>query len=110
MKEALVAMGIPEGKIYLDYAGFRTLDSVIRAKEIFGLTALTVVSQAFHDERAIYLAEKCGIKAIGFCARDVDKYSGMKTRLREYFARAKVFWDLSLGVQPKFLGEKIDIH
>lgn len=110
MKEALVAMGIPEGKIYLDYAGFRTLDSVIRAKEIFGLTALTVVSQAFHDERAIYLAEKYGIKAIGFCARDVDKYSGMKTRLREYFARAKVFWDLSLGVQPKFLGEKIDIH
>ena len=107
---ALVAMGVPEGKIYLDYAGFRTLDSVIRAKEIFGLTALTVVSQAFHDERAIYLAEKYGIKAIGFCARDVDKYSGMKTRLREYFARAKVFWDLSLGVQPKFLGEKIDIH
>ena len=64
MKEALVAQGIPSDKIYLDYAGFRTLDSVIRAKEIFSLTELTVVSQAFHNQRAIYLAQKYGINAI----------------------------------------------
>ena len=108
MKEALVAQGIPSDKIYLDYAGFRTLDSVIRAKEIFSLTELTVVSQAFHNQRAIYLAQKYGINAIGFCARDVDKYSGFKTRVREYFARVKVFWDLTFGVKPKFLSRKIE--
>ena len=110
MKEALVAQGVPSQKIYLDYAGFRTLDSVVRAKEIFSLTQLTVVSQAFHDQRAIYLAQKYGIDAIGFCAKDVDKYTGFKTRVREYFARVKVFWDLTFGVQPKFLGEKIEIR
>ena len=110
MKEALVYMGVPSDKIYLDYAGFRTLDSIIRAKEIFSLTELTIISQAFHNERAIYLAQKYGIKAIGFNAKDVDKYSGFKTQVREYFARVKVFWDLTFGVQPKFLGEKIEIH
>nr|WP_311455748.1 ElyC/SanA/YdcF family protein [uncultured Capnocytophaga sp.] len=110
MKEALVDMGVPSDKIYLDYAGFRTLDSIIRAKEIFSLTELTIISQAFHNERAIYLAQKYGIKAIGFNAKDVDKYSGFKTQVREYFARVKVFWDLTFGVQPKFLGEKIEIH
>ena len=110
MKEALVAQGVPSQKIYLDYAGFRTLDSVVRAKEIFSLTQLTVVSQAFHDQRAIYLAQKYGIDAIGFCAKDVDKYTGFKTSVREYFARVKVFWDLTFGVKPKFLGEKIEIH
>lgn len=110
MKEALVDMGVPSDKIYLDYAGFRTLDSIIRAKEIFSLTELTIISQAFHNQRAIYLAQKYGIKAIGFNAKDVDKYSGFKTQVREYFARVKVFWDLTFGVQPKFLGEKIEIH
>ena len=109
MKEALVDMGVPSDKIYLDYAGFRTLDSIIRAKEIFSLTELTIISQAFHNQRAIYLAQKYGIKAIGFNAKDVDKYSGFKTQVREYFARVKVFWDLTFGVQPKFLGEIIEI-
>ena len=48
--------GVPEKSIYLDYAGFRTLDSVVRAKEVFGQTRLTIISQRFHNERAIYLA------------------------------------------------------
>lgn len=110
MREALIALGVPQERIYLDYAGFRTLDSVVRAKEIFGLTELTLISQEFHNQRALYLAQKYGIKAIGFCARDVDKYFGLKTRVREYFARVKVFWDLTFGVQPKYLGEKIEIQ
>lgn len=110
MREALIALGVPQERIYLDYAGFRTLDSVVRAKEIFGLTELTLISQEFHNQRALYLAQKHGIKAVGFCARDVDKYFGLKTRVREYFARVKVFWDLTFGVQPKYLGEKIEIQ
>ena len=91
---------------YLDYAGFRTLDSVVRAKEVFGQTRLTIISQRFHNERAIYLAEKNGITAIGFNARDVDVYAGLRTNIRELFARVKMFIDLAIDKQPHFLGEK----
>lgn len=109
MKKALMAQGIPSNAIYMDYAGFRTLDSVIRAKEIFGQNKLTIISQPFHNERAIYLAEKNGMDAIGFNAKDVAIYAGMKTQVRELFARVKVFIDLCLGKQPHFLGDKIKI-
>lgn len=109
MKKALLVQGVPEKSIYMDYAGFRTLDSVIRAKEIFGQDKLTVISQPFHNERAIYLASKNGINAIGFNARDVETYAGLKTQIRELFARVKVFIDLATGKQPHFLGEQINI-
>ncbi|WP_299674173.1 ElyC/SanA/YdcF family protein [uncultured Dokdonia sp.] len=108
-KEELIKRGIPEHKIFLDYAGFRTLDSVIRAKEIFGQEEITIISQEFHNERAIYLAGKNDIKAVGFNARDVSRRYGLKVQLREYLARTKVFFDILFGVKPKFLGEKIEI-
>jgi len=108
-KNDLIANGIPAEKIFLDYAGFRTLDSVVRAKEIFGLTEVTFISQKFHNERAIYLSEKNGISAIGYNAKDVGGRSGTKVILREYLARVKVFVDLLFGVEPHFLGEKIEI-
>lgn len=108
-KKKLIEGGIPENKIYLDYAGFRTLDSVVRAKEIFGQESFTLISQAFHNERAVYLAEKHNIDAIGFNAKDVMIKKGFKTQLREYFARTKAVIDINLGIQPKFLGEKIKI-
>ncbi len=108
-KSDLIAKGIPEEKIYLDYAGFRTLDSVIRAKEIFSQDSITVISQKFHNERAIYLAKKHDIQAIGFNAKDVSRRSGFKTNLREYFARTKAVLDIVTGKNPKFLGEKIEI-
>lgn len=109
MKKTLMQKGIPEKSIYLDYAGFRTLDSVIRAKEVFGQNRLTIISQRFHNERAIYLAEKNGINAIGYNAKDVNAYSGLKTNIRELFARVKMFIDLATDKQPHFLGEKIII-
>ena len=105
----LIAGGIPVEKIFLDYAGFRTLDSMVRAKEVFGLERVTVISQKFHNERAIYLAEKKGLTAIGFNAKDVSGNSGLKVRLREYLARVKVFIDLIFNTQPKFYGERIEI-
>ena len=108
-KNELIKNGIPEDKIFLDYAGFRTLDSVVRAQKIFGQNSLTIISQKFHNERAIYLAEKNGIKAVGFNATDVSVRYGLKVRLREYLARTKVFVDILLGVKPKFLGEPIEI-
>lgn len=108
-KNELIKNGIPENRIFLDYAGFRTLDSVVRAKEIFGQISITVISQKFHNERAIYLAEKNGISAVGFNARDLSGKYGLKTRIREYFARTKAYLDIIFRIEPKFLGKKIEI-
>jgi SanA protein len=109
IKKDLVKGGIPDEKIFLDYAGFRTLDSMVRAKYIFGLDSVTVISQKFHNERAIYLAEKKGLKAVGFNAEGISGKQGVKVQFREYFARVKVFIDLLLNTQPRFYGEKIEI-
>lgn len=109
IKKDLVKKGIPAEKIVLDYAGFRTLDSMVRAKYIFGLDEVTVISQKFHNERALYLAQKKGLNAIGFNAKDISGTSGLKVKFREYFARVKVFLDLITNKQPKFFGEKIEI-
>jgi len=109
-KKDLVKGGIPTEKIFLDYAGFRTLDSMFRAKAIFGLDNVTIISQKFHNERAIYLAREKGLDAIGFNAKDIPLKNGLKVRIREYFARVKVFIDLTFNVQPKFYGEKIEIN
>ncbi|SHI49684.1 SanA protein [Mesonia phycicola] len=108
-KEELIKFGIPEDKIFLDYAGFRTLDSVIRAKEIFGQNNITIISQQFHNERAIYIAEHNGINAVGFNAKNVSYAYGIRVQLREYLARSKVFLDILFHVKPKFLGDKVKI-
>ncbi|MBC6997107.1 ElyC/SanA/YdcF family protein [Cytophaga sp. FL35] len=109
IKKDLVDAGIPEEKIYLDFAGFRTLDSMVRAKEVFGLDSVTVISQEFHNQRAIYLAEKKGLNAIGFNAKTVMGNQGLKVQLREYLARVKVFVDLIFNTQPKFYGDYVEI-
>jgi len=110
MKNALIRAGVPADRIYEDFAGFRTLDSVVRAKEIFGQASYIIISQQFHNERAAFLAQQNGIEAYGYNAKDVNKYAGFKTNLREKVARAKVFWDFLFGVEPKFGGEKIEIQ
>ena len=110
MKEELVKRGIPEENIYLDYAGFRTYDSMYRMKEIFGQDSFTVISQKFHNQRAIYAANSLGMHAVGYNAKDVDAYYGFKTKLREVFARAKTFIDLATNKKPKFLGKLITIN
>ncbi|MCJ7933688.1 MAG: YdcF family protein [Chryseobacterium sp.] len=109
MQLALLQAGVPQDSIIMDHAGFRTLDSVVRAKDIFGQTKLVIISQKFHNERAVFLAKKNGIEAFGYNAADVNKYAGLKTNMREYLAKAKVYWDLLFGVEPKFGGEKIII-
>jgi SanA protein len=109
MKDDLIKLGVDSTALYLDFAGFRTYDSIIRLKEIFGQDDVTIISQQFHNERAIYLAEKEGISAIGFNARDVSKYNGFLTQVREKLARVKVFIDLQFHPKPKFLGERINL-
>jgi len=106
----LVAAGIPAKDIVLDYAGFRTLDSVVRAKKIFNQERLIIISQQFHNERALFLARKNGINAIAYNAKSVNFSFSPKTFLREKLARVKAVLDYYvLNTQPKFLGEKIII-
>lgn len=110
MRNELIKQGVPDSVIYSDYAGFRTFDSVIRAEKIFGQGSILIISQEFHNQRAIYIARKNNIKAWGFNATDVTAYSGLKTKLREYFACDKVFIDSWFNVKPKFLGDKIELR
>ena len=110
MKQDLVENNIPEANIFLDYAGFRTLDSVLRAQKIFGQNTFTVISQEFHNERALYLAHHFNIKAIAFNAKDVKLNYGFKTQLREKLARCKMMLDLLFKVEPKYLGDSIKIE
>jgi SanA protein len=110
MKRVLVQMGVPEAKIVCDYAGFRTLDSVVRAKEVFGQQRIVFVSQRFHNARAIYLARAFGIEAWGLNAADVPVKLSVKTFLREKLACVKAVLDVKvLGTRPKFLGEKVSV-
>ena len=110
MKAALLQKGVPESAITVDCAGFRTLDSVVRARDVFCLTQCTVISQRFHDQRALLIARHEGIDAIGFCAADVGFGRGLKTQIRETFARVKAVLDLYvLRTQPKFRGPKIPL-
>lgn len=103
MRRALIKAGIPASAIYMDFAGFRTLDSVVRAKEVFGQERFTVVSQGFHNERAIFIARHFGIDAVGFNAEDPSAYQGIRTRVREVFARLMGLLDLYvLDKGPKF--------
>lgn len=109
MQKALLDKGIPEDRIVLDYAGFRTLDSIIRCRDVFGQNNFIIITQKFHNERAVFLAHANGIQAYGYNAQDVSRQATLKTRVREIFARSKVFIDIITEKQPKFLGEKIYI-
>ena len=107
MLKALIKEGIPENAITLDYAGFRTLDSVIRCKKVFGQNKFIIISQRFHLERALFIAKKYDIDAIGFSAQYPPGNYSTKTRIREYFAKTLAVIDLYIIYKkPKFLGKK----
>ena len=110
MRDSLMAHGVPESRIILDFAGFRTLDSVVRAKEVFGCDSLTIISQEGHNARALYLAEANGIKAITITAPlRAGRWVRTRLALREWLACDKMMLDIWFGKQPHFLGEKIEI-
>lgn len=111
MRDSLVACGVPDERIISDYVGFRTLDLEVRCKAIFGQDSVTVISQSFHNERAIYLAGHNQIDAIAFNAQDVTSVwtTWLRGHSRELLARVKIFIDLIIGKQPRFWGEKVKI-
>lgn len=107
MRKALEKAGVPSDKIVCDYAGLRTLDSVVRAKKIFGLTEVTFVSQKFQNERAAYIAKANDMTVYGYNARDVEGYAARKTEDREVLARVKMWLDVNItNKQPKHLGDR----
>ena len=112
MRDDLVKAGVPSKYIQLDYAGFRTLDSIVRAKAIFDLEDYIIVSQKFHLERAIYIAHAKEQKVLGFVAKDFSNTIWAKRmRRRELLARIKAVLDVDiLGVEPKFYGKKVLVN
>ncbi len=110
MKASLVAAGVPEQHIYCDFAGFRTFDSVVRAQAIFDQKKFIVVSQRFHNERAVFLAGQLELEAVGYNAKDVVHGAALATHLREYLARVNAVLDVTLlQTKPKFYGPKVVI-
>ncbi len=107
MREALIRRGIPAEAITCDYAGFRTLDSIVRAKKIFGQKKFTVISQKYHNHRAIFIARFYEADVVGFCARPGTTGSQLRNDIREVLARVKAVIDLYiLNRQPRFLGKQ----
>ena len=104
MKRALTSLGVPSSRLVLDYAGFRTLDSVVRAKEVFGVARLIVVSQHFHNVRAVYLARSHGVEAYGFDAAEVRGVGPSWPKVREVASRVFAVVDVVLHTEPRYLG------
>jgi len=105
MKKALVKVGVPDSVITLDYAGLRTLDSIVRCKEVFGQSTITIVTQPFHCYRAIFISEYYDMNAVAVMAQEPILESNVY--FREYFARAKAVLDLYiLKTAPRHLGDK----
>ncbi|MDF7669769.1 ElyC/SanA/YdcF family protein [Orbaceae bacterium ESL0721] len=107
MRKDLIKAGIPNNAIVLDYAGFRTFDSIVRANKVFDVNNFTIITQEFHCERAIFIAQKQGINAQCYA---VQTPKMRMLRIRELLARVSAFFDLYfLNQQPKYLGPVIPI-
>lgn len=121
MRDSLVARGVPASDIILDGKGYRTICSVVNANKVYGLKSFTIISQEFHNERALYQAEHLGFDVENlqaFNARMPKSRRAFLTTIREYFARVKMFWDLFISKESEmspntiqsFLGKPIIIN
>lgn len=110
MKKYLMDAGIPSQDIFMDHAGFSTYESMYRARDVFQVKKLIVVTQEYHMYRALYICERLGLEALGSPA-DPRLYAGAFMRnARELIARDKDIVTCLFGVKPKYLGDVIDIH
>ena len=110
MRKALMSRGIPAAAITLDFAGLRTLDSIVRSKEIFGQDKIIIITQPFHSYRALFISRYYKIEAVAVVASEPELEISFKVKIREYFARTKAVLDLYiLKTNPRFLGKKEDI-
>jgi SanA protein len=109
MKKYLLDKGIDTSDIFLDHAGFDTYSSIVRAKEIFQVKDVIIVTQEFHLSRAVYIARKKGLNAYGMVADKREYLSIKRLKIRELMANVKAFWEVLINKEPKFLGSKIPI-
>jgi SanA protein len=109
MKQALITRGVPATAVTCDFAGLRTLDSIVRARQIFGVTRCVIVSDDFHLARALWLADLHGITATAFHTEVVSWNRSGKTRVREWLARVNAVADEIIGKEPKFGGPRIEL-
>lgn len=106
MQKALIALGVPSEDITLDYAGFRTLDSVIRCKKVFDQDDITIITQSFHSHRALFISDYYNMKSIAMVNFNGPSVPG-GMKVREYLARTLAVLDLYvINREPKFLGKK----
>lgn len=110
MKQYAINEGIDSEHIFMDHAGFSTYESIYRAKEVFGVKKIIIITQEYHLYRALYIAKKLGIEAYGVSS-DYHRYVGQSTRdIREILARNKDFVITIIKPKPTYLGDFIDIH
>jgi len=110
MKKALMKLGVPDSVITLDYAGLRTLDSVVRSRDVFGQNKITIITQPFHCYRALFISNYYGIDAVAVVAQEPVEETVFKVYVREYFARTKAILDLYiLKTDPLLMGEKAPV-
>jgi SanA protein len=111
MQKALLKAGVPITAITLDYAGLRTLDSVVRSKEVFGQNKITIITQSFHSYRALFISNFYDIDAVAMVAEDPELDRTFKVILREYLARTVAVFDLYIfNTAPKHLGQKENLN
>jgi len=111
MKKALEKQGVPSSAITLDYAGLRTLDSVVRSKKIFGQNKITIITQPFHSYRALFISQYYDMDAVAMVAEEPAFDTSLRVHLREYLARTMAVLDLYVfKTDPRFLGEKEEIN
>lgn len=111
MTAKLVSLKVPVSALTSDDSGLRTLDSIIRAKKIYQLEKVTIISDGFHVNRALFIARKAGLNAIAFSSQPVGLRHSFKTRVREYLARVLVVLDLYVfGTQPVNMGDPVVIE
>lgn len=107
MWRELTKAGIPSQVITMDFAGFRTFDSITRAQAVFNLDRITVITQQYHAYRAVFIAKKLHIRVVGYAAASDEIGVFSRTYWREVFARVKAVLDIYLlNTAPKFIGEQ----
>ena len=109
MKDAALAAGVPSEDVFMDHAGINTYDSLYRARAIFGAERLILVTQAYHLPRALYIASRLGLEAVGVSC-DTRRYAGQLYRdIREILARDKDFFQCIFLPKSAYLGETVPL-
>jgi SanA protein len=109
MRQLALKLGVPPDDVVRDFAGFRTLDSLYRARDLWGAQSVIVVSQEFHLPRSLFLADRLGVDAVAMSAdlREYGPMSSRRAKVREFLARTGAWVDMViLRTKPKFLGQK----